>query len=55
VGPNTLTRQELLSPFKEAGLEVVWAAASRFDTTRHYRDELGLRPLAWWALLRRRP
>jgi hypothetical protein len=56
VGPNVLTREELLSPFEGAGgFEVLWAAESRFDATAHYRDQLGKRPLAWWALLRRRP
>ena len=32
--------------------EFVFLTQSRFDWTRHYREALGKRPLAWWALLR---
>jgi SAM-dependent methyltransferase len=51
-GPNTMSEAELRAAFHE-GWEFVWLTQSRFDETPHYRDELGKRPLAWWALLRR--
>jgi len=35
------------------GWEFVWLTQSRFDETAHYKEVLGKRPLAWWALLRR--
>lgn len=52
-GPNVLTECQLRAAFAGGGWEFVWLTQSRFDETRHYREELGKRPLAWWALLRR--
>ena len=54
VGPNVLTERELRGAFSDAAAwEWVWLTQSRFDETPHYREVLGKRPLAWWALLRR--
>ncbi|KAI8476200.1 MAG: S-adenosyl-L-methionine-dependent methyltransferase [Monoraphidium minutum] len=53
-GPNVLTEPQLRAAFGGGGWEWVWLTRSRFDETLHYRDVLGKRPLAWWALLRRR-
>lgn len=53
VGPNVLTAGELLEPLLAAGLELVMLHQTRFDSTRHYVEVLGMRPLAWWVVLQR--
>lgn len=53
VGPNVLTAEHLLQPLLSAGFEVVLLHQTRFDSTQHYSNVLGMRPLAWWVVLQR--
>lgn len=53
VGPNVLSAEELLQPLLSAGFELVVLQQTRFDSTKHYSNVLGMRPLAWWVLLQR--
>jgi hypothetical protein len=53
VGPNVLTAEELLQPLLSAGFELTVLQQTRFDSTNHYSNVLGMRPLAWWVLLQR--
>lgn len=54
VGPNVMNAADFAADFPDGMFETLWLHCSRFDATPHYRDVLGMRPLAWWALLRRR-
>ena len=53
VGPNVLTAEQLLQPLLSVGFELVLLHQTRFDSTTHYVNVLGMRPLAWWVVLQR--
>jgi SAM-dependent methyltransferase len=46
-GPSTLTRDELVEPFLQAGLTLISIASTRFDSTAAYGK---VPPLAWVAI-----
>lgn len=53
VGPNVLSADELLQPLLSVGFDLVLLHQTRFDSTEHYLNVLGMRPLAWWVVLQR--
>lgn len=53
IGPAVLSGEQLLAPLVYSGLVCVFLRQSRFDSTPHYVDVLGKRPLAWWVVLQR--
>ncbi|WIA33662.1 hypothetical protein OEZ86_006782 [Tetradesmus obliquus] len=46
IGPAVLSGEQLLAPLVYSGLVCVFLRQSRFDSTPHYVDVLGKRPLA---------